>query len=106
MNGSIERHSGNTGIYQNIADKFDVIPSDDVLAVAWGMSDAGVATARRALRLDGYEFDGFKISGMSYMFWRVTKRPVVEDEKVRAAADLLGCSYENALAISKIFINE
>lgn len=60
-----------TDIYKQLADKKGaLIPSDQVLATAWGMTNGAATGARNRLRQEGYEFvqrdDGY---------WEVTQFP-------------------------------
>lgn len=101
--GVNKKRGGFSGKYQEMADKFDILPPDEMLAMASGLTTAGIQSSRRFARDDGYVLEPFKINGVHQKFWHVTCRPVTEDKRIRAAADLLGCSYEKAAKLSDLF---
>lgn len=53
--------------YRELADKFDVIPADNVLAEVGNFSTGGIRSTRSELRKEGYEFeivsDGVRVIG-------------------------------------------
>jgi len=85
--------SGFSGLYQELASICDILPPDNVMAMAAGMTTDGVTSARAYAREDGYEFEEMSGKKMGDLrnrsaWWKVIKRPEVALDNSESTAEL------------------